>query len=63
MEKLYKLAQGYQTLFPDDVNPYEVMTRLMEKSGELATEVFKWENEAKRKRSGEPSKEVMAKKI
>ena len=63
MEKLYKLVQGYQTLFPDDVNPYEVMTRLTEKSGELATEILKWEREDKRQRSGEPKKEIMAKKI
>ena len=63
MEKLYKLVQGYQTLFPDDVNPYEVMTRLIEKNGELATEIFKCEREDKRKRSGEPKKEIMAKKV
>ena len=45
MDKLYKLVQGYQTLFPDDVNPYEIMTKLMKKNGELATEIFKCERE------------------
>jgi cation transport regulator ChaB len=56
-------VQGYQAMFPSEVIPYEVMTRLLEKNGELATEIFKWENEDKRKRRGEPKKEDMAKKV
>ena len=50
-------------MFPDDVNPYEVMTRLSEKIGELATEILKHENEDKRQRRGDPKNEDMAKKI
>lgn len=39
MENLYRLAEGLNRRFPNGNDPYQIMTRLLEECGELASEV------------------------
>lgn len=64
MEKLYKLVQGYFNRFPLGVEPFQMVTRLLEECGEVASEVNHWEGSGiKRQKYGEPSKEKLAGEI
>jgi NTP pyrophosphatase (non-canonical NTP hydrolase) len=64
MEKLYKMVQGTNKRFPNGVEPYQIVTRLLEECGEVASEVNHWENSGiKRQKRGEPSKEKLAGEI
>jgi NTP pyrophosphatase (non-canonical NTP hydrolase) len=64
MEKLYKLAQGYNNRYPKGVEPFQMVTRLLEECGEVASEVNLWENSGiKRQKHGEPRKEDLAGEI
>ena len=64
MEKLYKMVQGYWKRFPKGVEPFQMVTRLLEECGEVASEVNLWEDSGiKRQRRGEPKKEDLAGEI
>ena len=64
MEKLYKMAQGYFKRFPKGVEPFQMVTCLLEECGEVAREVNLWEDSGiKRQKHGEPKKENLAGEI
>ena len=64
MEKLYKLAYGYNKRFPKGVEPFQMVTCLLEECGEVAAEINHWEDSGvKRQKRGEPSKEKLAKEL
>ena len=64
MDKLYMLAKGLRRRFPDGNDPYQMVTRLAEECGEVASEVSHWEDSGvKRAKYGEPSKEKLAGEI
>ena len=64
MEKLYKMALGYRKRFPDGIEPFQMVTRLLEECGEVASEVNLWEDSGiKRQKYGEPKKENLAGEI
>jgi NTP pyrophosphatase (non-canonical NTP hydrolase) len=43
LDKLLAICRGFNRRFPDGYNPYQIMTRLLEESGELAKEVSHFE--------------------
>lgn len=64
MRKLYRMAQGYRKRFPKGVEPFQMVTRLLEECGEIASEVNLWEDSGlKRQKHGEPQKEDLAGEI
>lgn len=64
MEKLKQLAVGLNHRYPDGNVPFQIVTRLAEECGEVASEVNHWENSGiKRQKHGEPSKQNMANEI
>jgi len=64
MEKLYQLVHGFNTRFPDGVEPFQMATRLLEECGEVASEINLWEDSGvKRQKRGEPRKEDLADEI
>ncbi len=64
MEKLYKMAAGYKNRFPKGVEPFQMVARLLEECGEVASEVNLWEDSGiKRQKHGEPRKEDLAGEI
>jgi len=64
MERLYKMAQGYNARFPNGVEPYQMLARLLEECGEVASEVNLWEDSGiKRQKHGAPTKEALAGEI
>jgi NTP pyrophosphatase (non-canonical NTP hydrolase) len=64
MDKLYRMVQGYWKRFPKGVEPFQMVTRLLEECGEVASEVNLWEDSGiKRQRRGEPKKEDLAGEI
>ncbi|WBW96313.1 hypothetical protein [Oceanirhabdus sp. W0125-5] len=61
MDKLYKMVEGYYKRFPEGVEPFQMVTRLLEECGEVASEVNHFEDSGiKRQKHGEPSKEALA---
>lgn len=64
MEKWYKMAEGYNKRYPNGVEPYQILARVLEECGEVAAEVALWENSGiKRQKHGEPSKQKLADEI
>ena len=64
MDRLYKMAEGYNKRFPEGVNPFQMATHLLEECGEVAGEVNHWENTGiKRQKHGEPEKDKLANEI
>ena len=64
MEKFYKMAEGANKRFPKGVEPFQMVTRLLEECGEVASEVNHWEDTGiKRQKHGEPSREKLANEI
>jgi NTP pyrophosphatase (non-canonical NTP hydrolase) len=64
MDKLYKMVEGYFKRFPKGVEPFQMVTRLLEECGEVASEVNHFEDSGvKRLKHGEPSKEALASEI
>ena len=44
MDRLLCLAKGMNSRFPEGNTPYEIMTRLLEECGEVASEVNHFED-------------------
>lgn len=64
MEKLYKLAKGANTRFPEGNEPFQITTRLLEECGEVAKEINHWEGSGiKRLKYGEPSRDKLANEL
>lgn len=64
MDKLYKMVEGYFKRFPKGVEPFQMVTRLLEECGEVASEVNHFEDSGvKRLKHGEPSKDALAGEI
>lgn len=64
VDKLYKMVEGYFKRFPNGVEPFQMVTRLLEECGEVASEVNHLENSGiKRQKYGEPSKYALASEI
>lgn len=64
MDKLYKMVQGYFKRFPNGVEPFQMVTRLLEECGEVASEVNHFEDSGiKRLKHGEPNKDALAGEI
>ena len=63
-EKLKALTLALERRFPKGHEPYQMMTRLLEECGELATEIHIFEDSGvKRKKHSEPDKMRMANEI
>jgi NTP pyrophosphatase (non-canonical NTP hydrolase) len=63
-DKLFVICRGFNRRFPDGYNPYQMMTRLLEESGELAKEVSHFEGSGiKNVKYGPPDKKNLAKEI
>ncbi|MBQ8623451.1 MAG: hypothetical protein IJ424_03620 [Oscillospiraceae bacterium] len=64
MDKLYLMAKGHNARFPDGNQPYQIVARILEECGEVASEVNHFENSGiKNLKYGEPSKEKLAGEI
>jgi NTP pyrophosphatase (non-canonical NTP hydrolase) len=64
IEKLYKIAEGLNTKFPDGSGPFMIVTRLAEECGEVAAEVNHFERQGvKVDRLGAPDRRKFAKEL
>jgi len=64
LDKLLAISRGFNRRFPDSNNPYQMITRLLEESGELAKEVSHFEGSGvKIEKYGLPDKSRLAKEI
>lgn len=64
MDRLYKMVEGSFKRFPDGVEPFQMVTRVLEECGEVASEVNHFESSGiKIQKHGEPSKEALAGEI
>ncbi len=64
MKKLYAITHGLNRRFPNGNSPFQIMTRLLEESGELAQMVNHFEGEGiKLEKYGPPDKNKLAKEI
>jgi len=64
LDKLYSITQGLNRRFPNGNDPFQIMTRLLEESGELAQMVNHFEGTGiKREKYGQPDKAKLAKEI
>jgi NTP pyrophosphatase (non-canonical NTP hydrolase) len=58
------MVKGYFKRFPNGVNPFQMVTRLLEECGEVASEVNHFENSGiKKLKHGEPNKQALADEI
>ena len=64
MEQFYKMVEASNQRFPKGVEPFQMVTRLLEECGEVAAEVNHWEDSGlKRQKRGEPSKDKLANEL
>lgn len=64
MDKLYRMVQGYCKRYPSSIEPYQLVTRLLEQCGKVAGEVNSIEaNGINRQKRGEASEETLADEI
>lgn len=64
MERFYKMVEASNKKFPKGVEPYQMVTRLLEECGEVASEINLWEDSGiKRQKHGEPKKENLANEL
>ncbi|MBO5449049.1 MAG: MazG-like family protein [Ruminococcus sp.] len=64
MNNLYELAAGHTARFPNGNEPYQIVTRILEECGEVASEVNHFERSGiKIQKHGEPSKQHLADEI
>lgn len=64
MERFYEMVRAANKRFPNGVEPYQMVTRLLEECGEVAAEVNLWESSGiKRQKHGEPKKEDLANEL
>ena len=64
LEHVRAADAGLLKKFPDGNEPYQIMTRLLEKAGELAQQVNLFENSGvKREKYGEPDRAALADEV
>jgi NTP pyrophosphatase (non-canonical NTP hydrolase) len=64
LDKLYAITVGINRRFPEGNDPFKIMTRLLEESGELAKEINHFEGAGiKREKYGQPDKNHLAKEV
>lgn len=64
MDKLYRMAKGHTDRFPDGNEPFQIIARILEECGEVASEVNHFERSGiKIQKLGEPSLHHMADEI
>jgi NTP pyrophosphatase (non-canonical NTP hydrolase) len=64
IEKLYGVCDGLNNKFSGNNNPYMILSRLLEESGELASAVHHIEKRGRKiEKHGEPSKENLTKEV
>lgn len=64
MEKLYRMAKGHTDRYPNGNEPFQIVARILEECGEVASEVNHFERSGiKVQKHGEPSREHMADEI
>lgn len=64
MDRLLLIVKAQKRRFPEGLEPFKMLTRLLEECGELATEVQIWENVGlKRSKHGEPDADRTAKEV
>ncbi len=64
MKKLYEVAAGHTARFPNGNQPYQIITRILEECGEVASEVNHFEHSGiKTQKHGQPSKQHLADEI
>ncbi len=64
LDKLYAVTLGLNRRFPNGNDPFQMMTRLLEESGELAKDVNHFEDTGiKREKYGPPDKSHLAKEV
>lgn len=64
LDKLYAVTLGLNRRFPGGNEPFQIMTRLLEESGELAKDVNHFEDTGiKREKYGPPDKSHLAKEV
>ncbi len=64
MDKYLLMAKGMNKRFPEGNTPFQIVTRILEECGEVASEVNLWEDTSiKRQKRGEPKKENLANEI
>ena len=64
MERLYKVAAIHTERFPNGNEPYQIVARVLEECGEVASEVNHFEKSGiKSLKHGEPSKQKLADEI
>ncbi len=62
IEQLLTVARGMTHRFPEGNDPFQMMTRLLEESGELAQQVNHFEGSGvKREKYGQPDRKKLAK--
>lgn len=62
--KLYQICAALEKRFPGNRDPFRILARLMEESGELADQVHLWENVGRKRASGrQPAADDLAKEI
>ena len=63
-DKLMLTVDGYNKKYPNGNSPFQIMTRLCEEAGELASEVNHFEDMgAKRLKHGLPDRKALAKEV
>jgi len=64
LDGLLLIVEAQKRRFPEGLDPFKMVTRLLEECGELATEVQVWEDEGlKRSKHGEPDRGRTASEI
>ena len=64
LDKLYAITKGLNRRFPNGNDPFQMMTRLLEESGELAQMVNHFEGTGvKHEKYGMPDKSKLAKEV
>jgi NTP pyrophosphatase (non-canonical NTP hydrolase) len=64
IRKLYKICEALERRFPGNRDPFRILARLMEESGELADQVHVREDVGRKRESGrQPDESAMAKEI
>lgn len=63
-DKLLLMVNGYNKKYPNGNNPFQIITRLCEEAGELASEVNHFEDMgAKRLKHGLPDRKALAREV
>lgn len=63
-DKLWRIVDGLNERFPNGNSPFQIVARLCEEAGEVASAVNHFEGSGvKRQKHGEPDKAVLAKEV